>query len=34
MGVGMVVNGADMDVDGVGKCGAGTGAGGMDGLGV
>ena len=34
MGVGMVVNGADIDVNGVGECGMGTGAGGVDGLGV
>ena len=31
MGVGMVVNGMDMDVDGLGECGVGTGgAGGVD----
>ena len=34
MGVSMVVNGVDMDVDGVGKCDVGTGSGGVDGLGV
>ena len=34
LGVGMVVNGADMDVDGVGECNVGTGTGGVDGLGV
>ena len=31
-GVGMVVNGADMDLDGVGKCGVGTGAGDVNGF--
>ena len=34
MGIGMIVNCADMDVDGFGECSVGTGAGGVDGLGV
>ena len=32
--IGIVVNGADMDADGVGECGVGTGAGSVDGLAV
>ena len=34
LGVGMVVNGTDIDVNGVSKHGMGTGTGGVDGVGV
>ena len=34
LGISMVVNDTGMDVDGVGECGMGTGAGGVGGLGV